>query len=50
MASEARHYAVYWVLAATYFEGDVVKEQLEELVSRESELLETRHPEPTIHS
>ncbi len=50
MASEARHYGVYWVLANTYFERDVVKERLEELAVAESELLETLHPEPRIHS
>ncbi|MBD1924969.1 tRNA-(ms[2]io[6]A)-hydroxylase [Trichocoleus sp. FACHB-90] len=50
MASEARHYGVYWVLANTYFERDVVKERLEELAIAESELLETLHPEPRIHS
>ncbi len=50
MASEARHYGVYWVLADTYFERDVVKERLEELAIKESDLLVTLHPEPRIHS
>ncbi|MCA1991093.1 MAG: tRNA isopentenyl-2-thiomethyl-A-37 hydroxylase MiaE [Coleofasciculus sp. S288] len=50
MASEARHYGIYWVLADTYFERDVVQERLEELAIRESELLVTLHPEPRIHS
>lgn len=50
MASEARHYGIYWVLADTYFERDVVKERLEELAIQESELLATLHPEPRIHS
>jgi tRNA-(ms[2]io[6]A)-hydroxylase len=50
MASEARHYGVYWVLADTYFERDVVKERLDELAIQESELLATLHPEPRIHS
>lgn len=50
MASEARHYGVYWVLADTYFERDVVKERLEELAIKESELLATLYPEPRIHS
>jgi tRNA-(ms[2]io[6]A)-hydroxylase len=50
MASEARHYGVYWVLADTYFERDVVKARLEELAIKESELLATLHPEPRIHS
>lgn len=50
MASEARHYGVYWVLADTYFERDVVKVRLEELAIKESELLATLYPEPRIHS
>jgi tRNA-(ms[2]io[6]A)-hydroxylase len=50
MASEARHYGVYWILADTYFERDVVKERLDELAYGESELLATLHPEPRIHS
>lgn len=50
MASEARHYGVYWVLADTYFERAVVNQRLEELAIVESQLLETLHPEPRIHS
>ncbi|NER19292.1 MAG: tRNA-(ms[2]io[6]A)-hydroxylase [Symploca sp. SIO1C2] len=50
MASEARHYGVYWLLADTYFDRDVVNERLEELAIRESEILRTLHPEPRIHS
>jgi tRNA-(ms[2]io[6]A)-hydroxylase len=50
MASEARHFGVYWVLADTYFERDVVTGRLEELAVRESELLITLHSEPRIHS
>ena len=50
MASEARHYGIYWVLAASYFERDVVKERLEELAWGESELLVNLYPEPRIHS
>ncbi len=50
MASEARHYGVYWVLADTYFERDVVQERLDELAIQESELLAILHPEPRIHS
>lgn len=50
MASEARHYGVYWLLATTYFERDQVAERLEELSLAESDLLSTLHPEPRIHS
>lgn len=50
MASEARHYGTYWILADTYFERDAVKHRLEELAVLESQLLATLHPEPRIHS
>lgn len=50
MASEARHYGTYWILADTYFERSVVSQRLEELAIVESELLVTLHPEPRIHS
>lgn len=50
MASEARHYGTYWILADTYFERSVVSQRLEELAIVESDLLVTLHPEPRIHS
>ncbi|SRR5579883_1054988 len=50
MASEARHYGTYWILATTYFESVVVKQRLQVLAEIESELLSTLHPEPRIHS
>lgn len=50
MASEARHFGIYWVLADTYFERDIVKTRLEELAVVESELLVNLYPEPRIHS
>jgi tRNA-(ms[2]io[6]A)-hydroxylase len=50
MASEARHYGVYWLLATTYFPQTVVNQRLEELSLVESELLSTPFPEPRIHS
>ncbi|MGA7933993.1 MAG: tRNA isopentenyl-2-thiomethyl-A-37 hydroxylase MiaE [Kovacikia sp.] len=50
MASEARHYGAYWVLATTYFDVSVVNQRLEELAAVESQLLSTLHPEPRIHS
>jgi tRNA 2-(methylsulfanyl)-N6-isopentenyladenosine37 hydroxylase len=49
MASEARHYGIYWVLATTYFDITIVKPRLEKLSILESELLATLHPEPRIH-
>ncbi|MEL7035597.1 MAG: tRNA isopentenyl-2-thiomethyl-A-37 hydroxylase MiaE [Cyanobacteria bacterium J06592_8] len=50
MASEARHYGAYWILATTYFDTDVVTERLEELSEIESEILATPFPKPRIHS
>lgn len=50
MASEARHYGVYWTLADTYFERSTLNQRLEELSAIESEILSTLHPEPRIHS
>jgi tRNA-(ms[2]io[6]A)-hydroxylase len=50
MASEARHYGAYWVLATTYFDRSEVDRRLEELAAIESELLTTLHPQPRIHS
>lgn len=50
MASEARHYGAYWVLATTYFDRDIVQERLEALAIAESNLLLTLYPEPRIHS
>jgi tRNA-(ms[2]io[6]A)-hydroxylase len=50
MASEARHYGIYWTLATTYFDRATVAQRLEELATVESQLLATLHPEPRIHS
>jgi tRNA-(ms[2]io[6]A)-hydroxylase len=50
MASEARHYGIYWILATTYFPEEQVKQRLPKLAIVESKLLETLHPEPRIHS
>jgi len=50
MASEARHYGAYWVLATTYFDRETVSDRLAELSVVESDLLTTLHPEPRVHS
>jgi tRNA-(ms[2]io[6]A)-hydroxylase len=50
MASEARHYGIYWVLATTYYARELVVQRLDELAIVESELLSILHPEPRIHS
>ncbi|MEM9276197.1 MAG: tRNA-(ms[2]io[6]A)-hydroxylase [Cyanobacteria bacterium P01_F01_bin.143] len=50
MASEARHYGIYWLLATHYCDRDLVDERLEELSIVESEILATLYHEPRIHS
>ncbi len=50
VASEARHYGVYWTLADTYFERSTVAQRLEELAQVESRLLAALRPEPRMHS
>jgi tRNA-(ms[2]io[6]A)-hydroxylase len=50
MASEARHYGSYWLLATTYFDVRLVNERLAELAEQESALLSELYPEPRIHS
>ncbi|MDF0556916.1 tRNA isopentenyl-2-thiomethyl-A-37 hydroxylase MiaE [Kamptonema sp. UHCC 0994] len=50
MASEARHYGVYWVLATTYFDSEIVTARVEILASIESDLLANLYSEPRIHS
>jgi tRNA 2-(methylsulfanyl)-N6-isopentenyladenosine37 hydroxylase len=50
MASEARHYGVYWVLADESFERDVVMQRLAELAAVESSILAKLHPQPRVHS
>lgn len=50
MASEARHYGIYWVLATQYFDRETVDERLPELAKLESDILSNLYPEPRIHS
>ena len=50
MASEARHFGTFWVLADTYFDREIVMRRLGELAEVESELLVNLYPEPRIHS
>ena len=50
MASEARHYGMYWTLATTYFEVQPVNTRLAELAIVEQQLLSSLYPEPRIHS
>lgn len=50
MASEARHYGIYWVLAREYFAQETVNHRLNELAEIESEILSNLYPEARIHS
>lgn len=50
MASEARHYGVYWLLASHYYESSQVDQRLAELADVEQRLLATLYPQPRIHS
>lgn len=50
MASEARHYGIYWVLATQYGDRQLVERRLEELSIFESEILSHLYDEPRIHS
>jgi len=50
MASEARHYGAYWVLATNRFPRHHVDERLGQLAQVESDILAHLHPEPRIHS
>ena len=50
MASEARHYGIYWVLATQYCDRELVDRRLEELSAIESEILSTLYHEPRMHS
>ena len=50
MASEARHYGIYWVLAEHYSDRQTVAKRLAELGEYESNILSTLHPEPRVHS
>jgi tRNA-(ms[2]io[6]A)-hydroxylase len=50
MASEARHYGIYWLLADHYSQREKVECRLDELATFESQILSTLHPEPRVHS
>lgn len=50
MASEARHYGIYWLLADEYCERQALQQRLGELSEIESDILAHLHPQPRIHS
>jgi tRNA-(ms[2]io[6]A)-hydroxylase len=50
MASEARHYGIYWLLADHYFDRQIIRERLEQLAQIETKILSNLYPQPRIHS
>ena len=50
MASEARHYGAYWLLAQEYSDRQTVERRLAELAEYESQILSKMHHEPRLHS
>ncbi len=50
LASEARHFCSYWMLAEQRYDRDEITLRLEELAITEAEILDTLHPEPRMHS
>jgi tRNA-(ms[2]io[6]A)-hydroxylase len=50
LASEARHFGLYWVLCERRWPRPVVMERLEQLAADEAELLDQLHPQPRMHS
>lgn len=50
LASEARHFGLYWLLCERRWPREMVTVRLKELAQLESELLATLHPQPRMHS
>jgi tRNA-(ms[2]io[6]A)-hydroxylase len=50
LASEARHFGVYWLQCERRWPRAVVVQRLEQLAAAEAELLAKLHPEPRMHS
>ncbi|MFN9619169.1 MAG: tRNA-(ms[2]io[6]A)-hydroxylase [Synechococcaceae cyanobacterium] len=50
LASEARHFGLYWVLAERRFPRQALTQRLQELAAEEQALLERLHPQPRMHS
>jgi tRNA-(ms[2]io[6]A)-hydroxylase len=50
LASEARHFGLYWVLAERRFPRPQLIGRLEELAQAEAALLSAVHPQPRMHS
>ncbi len=50
LASEARHFGLYWVLCERRWPRPVVAERLTALAAGEAEILASLHPHPRMHS
>ncbi|MEO1003483.1 MAG: tRNA-(ms[2]io[6]A)-hydroxylase [Cyanobacteria bacterium J06638_7] len=50
LASEARHFGLYWLLAERRWPRPILMERLGVLAALEASLLATLHPEPRMHS
>ena len=50
LASEARHFGLYWVLCERRWPRPVVAERLAALAPEEASILATLHPQPRMHS
>ena len=50
LASEARHFSIYWTLSESKFERKLVIERLEQLAFEEAKILSNMHSEPRMHS
>jgi tRNA-(ms[2]io[6]A)-hydroxylase len=50
LASEARHFGLYWVLCERGWPRSVVAERLAALALEEAVILATLHPQPRMHS
>ncbi|MDJ0594728.1 MAG: tRNA-(ms[2]io[6]A)-hydroxylase [Pleurocapsa sp. MO_226.B13] len=50
MASEARHYGIYWLLAEHYSDRPTIERRLAELGEYESSILANLHHQPRVHS
>jgi tRNA-(ms[2]io[6]A)-hydroxylase len=50
LASEARHFGLYWLLCERRWSRQLVIERLTQLAQAEAELLAALHPQPRLHS
>jgi tRNA-(ms[2]io[6]A)-hydroxylase len=50
LASEARHFGLYWLMCERRWPRQAVIERLQQLAALEASLLAHLHPEPRMHS